>query len=96
LAGDLTHARASTESPYGAIVSEWQRGNGRLTLDVRIPPNSSATVFLPTSDPDALRKVGVLPGGVSFLRAEANRAVLLAGTGRYSFQVPLMNITNSN
>ncbi len=45
--GDLTHARATHESPYGKIVVDWRRDGRRLTLQVAVPPNSSAAVHLP-------------------------------------------------
>jgi alpha-L-rhamnosidase len=45
--GKLTHAKASVESPYGLVSSEWHIKNGRFTLDVIVPPNTTATVYLP-------------------------------------------------
>lgn len=86
LAGDLSHARACTESPYGIIVSEWRREGRKLHLDIEIPPNSSATVYLPTSEEEAIGRDGSLMKGVSLLGAESNYAVLQVESGRYSFE----------
>lgn len=45
--GPLSEAHASHESPYGEIEVAWVVRDGRFTLDVRIPPNTTATVRLP-------------------------------------------------
>ncbi|MCB1131386.1 MAG: family 78 glycoside hydrolase catalytic domain, partial [Verrucomicrobiae bacterium] len=45
--GDLTWVRTHYDSPYGRIVSNWRKENGRFILDATIPANSTATVVLP-------------------------------------------------
>lgn len=88
--GDLTHARASTESPYGTIVSEWTRADGRLKLKLAIPPNSSATLRIPTSAPDAFGAGGEdLPAGLTLVRQDSSHIVLTAPAGHYQFDVPM-------
>jgi alpha-L-rhamnosidase len=89
LLGWLAHARASTASPYGTIVSEWKRANGRLTLDVVIPPNSSATVYLPTSEPQEFLTSPALSQAVSLLSTESDHVVLKVVAGHHSFDVAL-------
>jgi alpha-L-rhamnosidase len=88
LADGLTHARASTESPYGTIVSEWRRKDDALHLEVEIPPNTSAIVQVPTSDPELFRKNVSGLDGVKFLRVEPKRAILQMDAGRYSLDAP--------
>ena len=61
IVGDVTWVKAHHDSPYGRIVSNWQRDGKKLTLDVTIPANSSATVFVPGEAP---RQVG--PGHHQF------------------------------
>lgn len=55
--GDLKWVKASHESMYGTIKSEWTRGeNGRFEWTVTVPPNTTATVYVPggaTSDVSA-------------------------------------------
>ena len=43
----LDSVSASHESPYGRIASKWERRNGGIDLEVTIPPNTSATVYVP-------------------------------------------------
>lgn len=45
--GHLTYAKASLQSPYGLVASEWRSADGEFTLEVVVPPNTTATVYLP-------------------------------------------------
>ena len=46
--GPITHARGEYDSVYGKIVSDWTTEGGALKLRVTIPPNTRATIYLPT------------------------------------------------
>jgi alpha-L-rhamnosidase len=48
---ELTWVKASVNAPYGEIVSAWKRDGKNVTLDVTVPPNTTATVKLPGRDP---------------------------------------------
>jgi alpha-L-rhamnosidase len=67
--GDLTHVYGSYRTPNGLVESEWTRGDdGRLTFDVTIPGNTTATVLLPDARParrEVVNKVG--PGRYRFI-----------------------------
>ena len=45
--GGLTRAGARHRTPYGMAASAWQIGNGVITVEVEIPANTSALVYLP-------------------------------------------------
>lgn len=45
--GDLTHAATSFHSPYGDIKTNWTISNGIFKLQVTIPANTKAAIFLP-------------------------------------------------
>lgn len=45
----LDSVSASHESPYGRIASKWTRANGGIDMEVTIPPNTSAVVYVPGS-----------------------------------------------
>ncbi|MHA4847495.1 family 78 glycoside hydrolase catalytic domain [Flavitalea antarctica] len=47
--GDLNFVKGSFRSPYGVIASEWRKSNRTFELTVQIPPNSTATVFVPAT-----------------------------------------------
>ncbi|MDR2038394.1 MAG: glycoside hydrolase family 78 protein [Bacteroidales bacterium] len=44
---NISWANASYNSPVGKITTDWKRENGRLSLKVKVPPNSSALVYFP-------------------------------------------------
>ena len=84
LAGDLTFVKASHASMYGTIASHWKRDGGQLQLEVTIPPNTTATVYVPARD---RRSVTESSGkGVQFLRMEENAAMFAVGSGHYAFR----------
>lgn len=47
--GDVTQAKASYQSIYGEIVSDWKIENRLFILNVTIPANTTASIFLPGS-----------------------------------------------
>ncbi len=51
----LAWAKASVNGPNGMIATAWRREGGKVTLDVTVPPNTTAIVRLP-GEPD--RRVG--------------------------------------
>ena len=54
--GDLTWARASHVSVYGKIVSDWKLSDGRIHWRVVVPPNTTATAYIPTTSADLIRE----------------------------------------
>jgi alpha-L-rhamnosidase len=48
--GGLTWAAASYQSPYGPVRTRWAVDGNRLTLSVTIPPNTTATVYVPARE----------------------------------------------
>lgn len=49
--GDLTWVKAHYDSPYGRIVSHWQRSGRVVTMNVSVPANTSAKVITPDGKP---------------------------------------------
>ena len=45
--GPLKSARAELETPYGKAVSGWRLFDGKLEMEVVVPPNTAATVEFP-------------------------------------------------
>lgn len=56
--GPLSSARAELETPYGKAVSAWRQRDGKVVLDVVVPPNTTATVEFPDG-----RKPQTVPAG---------------------------------
>jgi alpha-L-rhamnosidase len=49
---NLTWARTSYRSPFGTIATSWKREGDRLDLEVTIPANTMASVWLPANSSD--------------------------------------------
>ncbi len=47
--GDITSAKAIFNTPYGQVVSDWQKKDDAFLLHLIIPVNASAGVYLPTT-----------------------------------------------
>jgi alpha-L-rhamnosidase len=52
--GGLTWARARHHTPYGLAECAWRIEDGSMTVEVEIPPNTSAEVYLPGQSGDPL------------------------------------------
>jgi alpha-L-rhamnosidase len=91
-AKNLTYAKATYESPYGKVASEWDRKDGKIIIHVVIPANSKATIFLPVDDPSEVTENGLPVSGGSndFIIVEEIRAGkrigLVRGSGDYTFE----------
>ena len=55
--GDLTQVEGKIGTPYGEVRSKWTRTGTKVTLDVTIPPGTTATIYVPRG-----RTVDVGPG----------------------------------
>ncbi|MBU0638333.1 MAG: glycoside hydrolase family 78 protein [Planctomycetes bacterium] len=86
--GGLTWARGSYDSIHGRIASAWNIEDGQLTLAVTVPPNTSATVFVPTTDAQSVREGGrpvSQSAGVELAGTSPNGAVFRVAAGSYCF-----------
>jgi alpha-L-rhamnosidase len=90
--GDLTFVESSHRSLYGPIISNWKKEGGAFLWTVAVPPNTTATVYVPARDAASVTE-GTQPAGqavgVRFLRMDAGAAVYSVGSGTYSFRSPL-------
>ncbi|MGC4031739.1 MAG: glycoside hydrolase family 78 protein [Tepidisphaeraceae bacterium] len=79
--GGLTYATATYESPFGRIKSGWSIEAGKLKLNVLIPPNTTATVVVPTAGSgDVTEASGVMP-----VESSGSAVRFEIGAGSYEF-----------
>jgi alpha-L-rhamnosidase len=92
IVGDLTWVKAHYDSPHGRISSAWERKDGKLVMDITVPVNTSATVYVPTlSGTPATGVEGVTERGkaiadtpgMKFLQMESGAVVLAVESGCY-------------
>ena len=81
--GDVTWVKASYNSVREKIISDWKRDGRKFKLHVTIPPNTTATIFVPAK-PGTRIEVNSLKA--NFLRDENDRAVFEVGSGDYKFE----------
>jgi alpha-L-rhamnosidase len=86
--GGLTHAKATYDSINGRIVSGWKIEGGKLAMAITIPPNTTATIHVPTTDPNNVTEGGKSAAdaqGVRFVEMKNGAAIYEVGSGRYHF-----------
>ncbi len=85
---DLTFVKASHKSMYGPIATHWRQSGDRFELDVELPPNTAASVYVPAREAASVTESGrpaQSAPGVRFVRMESGAAVFEVGSGAYSF-----------
>jgi len=83
--GGLTRAEGALRTQYGRIRSAWRIEGGTLRWEVEVPPNTTATLHVPTSDPASVTEGG-RPVADSDGLVAVGPAVFEAGSGRYVFE----------
>jgi alpha-L-rhamnosidase len=88
----LDHAEMEFQSPHGLIATRWALSHDKLTLELTVPVNTSATVILPTGDASSVteshRPVASADRVVSEGVTE-DGACFLVGSGNYIFTAPV-------
>ncbi len=89
IAPDLTWVKAEYDSIRGTIASHWTLHEGHVTLTVTIPPNTTALLYVPATDPTRVKA----PDGslVKFQRMEEAYALFEIGSGTHHFESDLRN-----
>lgn len=88
IVGDLTWVKGEYNSVYGKIISQWMFDGKVLKLNVTVPLNTTATIYIPAKDTEDVKEGGksiAKDKGVSFLRMEGERAIIMVGSGEYRF-----------
>jgi alpha-L-rhamnosidase len=94
--GGITWARTTLHSPYGEIVVKWEIVNRAFTLDVIVPPNTTATVTLPTQGVTLESGQTLQSGAMGVLKIVRSDHVadITVGAGAYHFTAPYTPISS--
>src|SRR5262249_20602446 len=90
--GGLTYAKASVESMFGRVASDWKIADGKFTLNVEVPSNATATVRIPNSQLKLVQEGQKPVAGRTDLRGarqDGDAVVLEVGSGAYTFESAL-------
>lgn len=89
--GGLTNATASLQTNYGPASSGWTINGNELVLEVEIPANTTADIFIPGTNTDAITENGKSIAAQKEWQATATSdgyVVVKAGSGKYRFVTP--------
>jgi alpha-L-rhamnosidase len=87
---ELTNAKANYHSIYGEIETSWKNENGSFILDVQVPANATADVYLPAESKERITEGGQPVDSikdVQFVKADNGKTVWHIGSGKYHFEV---------
>ena len=99
IVGNLHWMEGWYDSVRGRIESKWRKRGGQFQMTVTIPPNTTATVYVPAKDAASVTESGkpmAEAKGVKFLRMENNTAVYAVGSGNYQFQSTMPESVKQN
>jgi alpha-L-rhamnosidase len=88
--GNLTWAKARYDSIAGPVAVAWQRDSNKFVLQVSIPANTTATVYLPAESEQSVTEGGrplTQAPGVRFLQVEEKHVKVTIESGDYDFAV---------
>ncbi|MCP4313405.1 MAG: family 78 glycoside hydrolase catalytic domain, partial [Bacteroidetes bacterium] len=86
----LGHLKAEYQSISGPIRSSWEYLSGGLAMNVSVPVNVKAHIFVPAASLDAISEgegLAARADGLTFISMEGGYAQFEAGSGDYSFFV---------
>jgi alpha-L-rhamnosidase len=87
--GDLTRVKGSVQTVSGLISTEWKLTKGLFSLDVLIPGNTTATIYIPAKKESDVTESGKqirMKNGVKFIKMDNGSAVFETGSGIYHFE----------
>ncbi len=83
--GDLTAAQTQYDSAYGIIATDWKKTADGFQLDVTIPVNTTAVVYLPAASHQTVSEAN--QSAYKQLGNKNGKAILSIGSGTYKFRV---------
>ncbi len=86
----LNYASASLQTYYGKVSSGWKKENDKTILDIEIPVNTTATIYIPASSAGAITESGLSINSQKIITVTSNEdgfIILSVGSGIYKFEV---------
>ncbi|CAN5529992.1 glycoside hydrolase family 78 protein [soil metagenome] len=90
IGGGFTNAAATLQTYYGKLSSGWKVENDKILMDVEIPANTIATVYVPSTDASAIKENNASIAnatGIKIIGNAAGYTQLELGSGTYHFEV---------
>ena len=90
IGGGFTNASASLETYYGKVSNSWKVQDGKTIMDVDIPVNTKATIFLPATDASRITENGKKLSEVKGIKMNGTKdgyVEIETGSGEYHFVI---------
>ena len=90
--GGLQTVAADLQTNYGKVSSHWKNENGQLSMEVEIPVNTSAVIYLPTGKTEIIKEAGALISNdksIIIREKQTDYTILEVGSGKYFFTLQL-------
>lgn len=86
ISGDLTYVSAGYNSIYGEISSRWQIKDNTLYLNVEIPSNTSASIYVPSMDKASVKINSKSEWGkAKLVKNDGKHTIYSVSPGKYEF-----------
>jgi len=86
---DMKYAEGELKTVKGVIKSAWKKENGLIKLNITIPANTTAEVFIPAKEVSSVKEGSKKAAGLKelkYVRQQDNCAVFEVGSGTYQFE----------
>jgi alpha-L-rhamnosidase len=90
IGGNFTNVSASLETYYGVVSSNWKVENNSLIMDVEIPVNTTATIYVPANNLNSVTENGIaidLIKDIKITSTGDGYVLIKTGSGKYHFVV---------
>jgi alpha-L-rhamnosidase len=90
IGGKLTQADATFKTNYGKLSSNWKLEDGKFIINIEIPANTTAEIFLPAKSTDIVTESGIPIAEISNIKKVGyldGCIVLKIGSGKYNFEI---------
>jgi alpha-L-rhamnosidase len=89
IGGGFTHASVSLQTYYGILSSSWKAEAGKIIMEMEIPANTTAKVFVPVTAAASITENGILLStikNITIAGTENGYTIVEIGSGKYRFE----------
>jgi len=86
----LDNVKASYQTPYGLVKSSWKKNKDQFEWKVTVPPNATATVYLPTKTLQGVRDGDTALSTekeIKYAGLDKDKTKIVIGSGDYDFKI---------
>ena len=84
--GNISFAKGKFHSPYGWITTDWKKDKDHFLLQVQVPVNTTANVYLPITAISKIYNNNIALQSNDYVIKD-NMAIIKIGSGKYEFEV---------